>query len=157
MDLAVCLAMIAAVVNLGVAALHVALARAPGWRIARLFAAIAATAGLYNLLSAVFSIGGLSDAVYFTASRTIYVVATIHGVLWVLYAWSDGSGSLPGLPKPVRTVVAFMVATAAVLAATGWLLEPKVELVDIPWAGLRYHFPVPSTLGDVYGFLATGL
>src|SRR5271167_1593723 len=63
----VVVALTAATANLLMAALHFAIARAPGWRIARLFAGMAFTAGLYNILNAVYCIAGMSDTVYLAA------------------------------------------------------------------------------------------
>ena len=78
----VVIALTAGAVNLSMAALHFAIARAPGWRIARLFAGMALTAGLYNTLNAVYCIAGMPDAVYLAAGRLSYLVGTVHAVLW---------------------------------------------------------------------------
>src|SRR5260370_38905304 len=80
-------------------ALHVAIARVPGWRITRLFAAIAFTAAVYNAISIVFSTGGFSDAAYLAAGSLTYLVSTIHAVCWVLYAYAYRHGSLRRAPR----------------------------------------------------------
>src|SRR3974390_769077 len=100
------IALAAAAVNLSMAALQFAIARAPGWRIARLFAGMALTAGLYNIVNSVYCIAGMSDAVYLAAGRLSYLTGTVHAVLWLMYAYSDGNGSLRKAPRWVRWVAA---------------------------------------------------
>ena len=153
----VVIALTAATANLSMAALHFAIARAPGWRIARLFAGMALTAGLYNILNAVYCIAGMSDAVYLAAGRLSYLVGTVQAVLWLVYAYSDGNGSLRTAPRTVRWVAASAVAAGLVFAATGWLLQARVSPVRVAWAGVSYPYPLTTAAGDVYGFLVLAL
>ena len=147
------IALTAAGANLSMAALHFAVSRAPGWRIARLFAGMALTAGLYNLLDSVYCIAGMSDTVYLTVGRLSYLAGTVQAVLWLVYAYSDGNGSLRTAPRPVRWVAVSALAIGLVFAATGWLLQARVSLVRVAWAGVAYYYPLTTPAGDAYGLL----
>jgi two-component system cell cycle sensor histidine kinase/response regulator CckA len=151
------IALVAAAVNLSMAALHCAIARAPGWRIARVFAGMALTACIYDILNIVYCVAGLSDAVYLAAGRISYLVATVQGVLWLVYAYSDGASdgdrSLHSLPKAVRWIAVSAVMAGLVLGATGWLFSAHVDEVPIAWAGITYYYPVTTALGDAYAVL----
>ncbi len=151
--LALQLRSMAAAANLPMGVLHCAIARAPGWRIARLYAGIALTAGLYSVLNVVYCIDGMSDAVYLAAGRLSYLVGTVEGVFWLVYAYSDCNGSLRAAPRPVRWIATSTVAAGVVFAATGWILQPRVSLVSVAWAGVTYHYPLTTAVGDVYGLL----
>ena len=157
LNLGVAIALTAAAANLSMAALHFAIARAPGWRIARLFAGIALTAGLYNSLNVVYSVSGMSDSVYLATGRLSYLVGTAQSVLWLLYAYSDGNGSLRTAPRWVRRVAASACAAGLVFAATGSLLRAQVSPVSVAWAGVTYSYPETTFAGDVYGFLSLAL
>ena len=123
----VLIALVAAAVNLSMAVLHFAISRAPGWRIARVFAGMALTACIYDILNTVYCVGGLSPAAYLTAGRLSYLFATVQGLLWLIYAYSDSSGSLRTAPKAIRWVAVSSLVVASVFAATGWLLTPHVD------------------------------
>ncbi len=138
-------------------ALHVAIARVPGWRITRLFAAIAFTAAAYNAISIIFSTSGFSDAAYLAAGSLTYLVATAHAVCWVLYAYADKHGSFRRAPRFITRLAVAAVLAGAVVSASGWLFYPRVGLVQIYRAGITYHFPLTTLLGDAYGFALTAL
>jgi len=133
-------------------AMHVAIARVPGWRITRLFAAIAFTAAGYNAISIIFSTGGFPDDTYLAAGNLIYLVATIHAVCWILYAYADKNGSLVQAPKYIVRLSAGAILAAIGVTASGRLFYRRVGLVEIYRAGITYHFPLTTLLGDVYGF-----
>jgi PAS domain S-box-containing protein len=151
------IALTAAAGNVSMGVLHVAISRAPGWRNARLFAAIAFTAAAYNVFSLLLCLNGLSDAVYIAAANLSYLVATLHAVCWILYAYADPDGSMGGVPRQIVWLAASAVALCAALAGTGSLLYPQVSLVTVGMANISYHYQGTTPLGDVYGLLATGL
>ena len=134
-NLAAACALTAASANLPMAGLHIAIARAPGWRVARLFAGIALTAGLYSLVNTVYAIQGLPDAAYLAAGRLSYLIGTVHALFWLVYAYSDSNGSLRTAPRWVRWVAASVVAASLFFAATGWQLTARVSTFRIAWAG----------------------
>lgn len=138
-------------------AMHVAIARVPGWRITRLFAAIAFTAAGYNAISIIFSTGGFPDKVYLAAGDLIYLVGTIHAVCWILYAYSDKNGSLEQAPKFIMRLAIAALLAGVVVTSSGRLFYPRVGLVEIYRAGVTYHFPLTTLLGDAYGFALAAL
>ena len=101
--------------------LHVAISRAPGWRIARLAAAIALTAAAYNIVSLALSLDGLSEPAYIAAGNLTYLIVTVHAVCWILYAYADKDGSLARAPRQILWLAVSAVAVCAVLAAPGSL------------------------------------
>src|SRR5678810_657627 len=137
--------------------LHVAISHAPGWRIARLFAAIAFTAAVYNIFSLLLCLNGLSDAVYMASANLSYLIATLHGVCWILYAYADQEGSMRSVPRPILWLAVSVVALCVVLSGTGSLLYPQVSLVTVHLANISYHYQGTTPIGDVYALLATGL
>jgi PAS domain S-box-containing protein len=156
-NLGVALPLSAAATNLLVGALYFAIARAPGWRIARLYGWIALAAGLYSTLNLIYPIGGLSDAVYLAAGRLSYFAGTVQCVIWLVYAYSDNSGSLRTAPGPVRWIALSTLAAGLFFAATGWLVTTPVSPVRIAWAGVTYHYPLATVAGDIYGFVVLAL
>ena len=153
----VVIALTAGTANLLMAAIHFAIARAPGWRIARLFAGMALTAGLYNILNAVYCIAGMSDAVYLAAGRLSYLVGTVQAVLWLVYAYSDGNGSLRKAPRSVRWVAASAGRGRPGFRCHRVALKASVSPISVAWAGVSYSYPLTTALGDVYGFLVLAL
>ncbi len=143
----------AATLNLGTAALFLALARAPGWRIARVLSFIALTAGLYNAAGAVFSIDALSAATYANAAKACYLVATLHCCAWIVYAYAGGGLNLRELPRSLCWLIGIYMASGCFLTVTGMHLQPRISLVRIAWANVTYHYPLPTPLGDAYGAL----
>jgi two-component system cell cycle sensor histidine kinase/response regulator CckA len=136
-------------------ALHVAIARAPGWRIARLFAAIAFTAAAYNVLSVIFCTGNLPDAAYLAAAKLTYLIVTVHAACWILYAYADKHGSLDAAPGYLTWLAVSAVILGATVTGTGWLFKPRVEIRYILPGNVTYHYPVITGWGDIYcGFIA---
>jgi signal transduction histidine kinase/CheY-like chemotaxis protein len=153
MNVAATISLVAASVNLVTTALLVAISRAPRWRIARVFAFIALTAGLYNVCGLTFCLEGLDHTAYLVAGRVAYLVATLHCVGWVVFAHTGRDGAFQPVSAPVRGLILLVLAVGAVFAATGLHLQSLVSVVEIPWAGVRYHYPLTTPLGDLLGFL----
>jgi PAS domain S-box-containing protein len=140
---------VAASINLWVAALHLSMSLAPGWKRTRLFAGIASTAGLYNVLGVFFS-SHYSDGVYLVAGLLTYFVATLHCVAWLWYAYSP-DGSLRGLPASVRRISIAAVGVGVLFLVTGVGLKVPPSTVTVAWAGIDYHYPQVTPIGEVYG------
>ncbi len=138
-------------------ALHVAIARAPGWRIARFPAAIALTAAGYNLVSLAFCLDGFSDTTYLAAGNLTFLILTVHSACWILYAYAGTDGSLARTPKQIFWLAGSAVAFCALLAGTGQLFYPGVGRVTIGLTNLRYHLPVTTPAGYASGVLVIAL
>jgi len=149
------MALSAAAVNFSMTVLQVAVARVPGWRIARLFAAIAFTAGMYNVLSALLCVSGFSAAEYAWFGRLIYLVVSVNAPLWLIYAYGDREGSVRAAPSAVRWLIGLTPCAGLFFAVTGGLLQARVAMVDLRWAHVRYFYPITTRLGDLFsGLLA---
>jgi PAS domain S-box-containing protein len=156
MNLGVAIPIFAATVNLSMAAIHLTIGRAPGWRIARLLGSIALIAGLYNAVSIIYGIDGLRDSVYIAAARLSYALGTLLSASWVVYAYAGPDGSLHA-PKIVRWGVASIAVVGVIFAATGMEVQRAVDVVEIPWARVRYHYPLTTEAGNLFGLMLPGL
>jgi PAS domain S-box-containing protein len=150
MSLATCVASAAAMFNFCSFALYLAVRRTtPGWRSIPLLAFLAFTAGLYGCVDMVFNVDGLPAPAYREAARLSYLIANLHCLGWVFYAFSD-LGEVRW--RPSRGVVALAAASlgsAAFFALTGAHL--RAEIAEVSVTGDRYHFPVTTLAGDTYG------
>jgi signal transduction histidine kinase/CheY-like chemotaxis protein len=148
---AVLIPICAAVFNFTSGIVLVAISRAPGWRMARASAAIALTAGLYCVTAIPYGFDGLDQATYLATARATYVVAVFHTVAWVVFAFGGREASRRALTRPIRWMVGGLLAVTGVFAATGAHLRHEVTTVDVAWAGVRYHYPVATLAGDIFG------
>ena len=96
MNLAVLIPSCAAVFNLTSGIVLVSISRAPGWRMARASAAIALTAGLYCVTAIPYGFDGLDEAMYLATARATYVVAVLHTVAWIVFAFGGAEASRAG-------------------------------------------------------------
>ncbi len=156
MNPAAAVAIVATTLNLGASAMLAFIATAPGWKATRAFAAIAFTSGLYSVTDIVFSLGGLPDDVYLAVARLTYALAHISSLLWILPTLGGSEASWRRVPRAARRWVMASLAVAAVMAVGGWHLQPVVTEVSVPWAGVQYHMPVTTPVGDIYGVLVLG-
>ena len=131
----------AATANLVTAAIHAAISRAPGWKIARVISIIAFTGGLYNVLSALTSLNAMSSSGVLLAGRLMHVTATLHCVGWVVYAFGGPEGSIRGMPRSVRYAIGVVLAIGGVLAITNSVLEPQITVVDFESATVTTCIP----------------
>lgn len=151
MDPATTIAIVSATLNLSAAGVLVAVSMAPGWRPTRTFAAIALTAGLYNVTGIVFATGGLAGSTYLATGRLSYLLGHVHGLLWLLVAFGGPDASWHSTPRAVRLFSMASAALALVVAATGIHLMTIVDSIAVPWAGVEYHLPVTTVFGEAYG------
>jgi two-component system, cell cycle sensor histidine kinase and response regulator CckA len=155
-NLAVATCLIAASLNIGVGLLHLALARAPGWRFARLISAITVTAGAYSICGMVLCNPGLTDSVYLVFSRLAYLFATLHCAGWLLYAYLPAEDPGPPLPLWVRRVATVAIAAAPFAVLPHLVTRSEVAVVAAPINDVVYRYAVATPFGSVYvcGLLA---
>jgi PAS domain S-box-containing protein len=151
------IALFAAAGNLTMGTLHIALARAPGWRIARLFAAIAFTAAAYNLLDVILSTTGFTANASFAAENLTYLVATVNAVFWILYAHADKHGSLHAAPRYVNWLAISAVVIGAAMTSIGWVVEPSSDSIPFPAGGVPQRLSAATSWSDAYWLFITGL
>jgi signal transduction histidine kinase/ActR/RegA family two-component response regulator len=151
-DPAALIAIVAATLNLGAAGVLAAVSTAAGWRGTRTFAAIALTAGLYNVTGAVFCSDGLATGTYLLTGRLSYLIAHLQAVLWLVVAYGGPNAQWRLMPRAVRRFAVGSAVFALLVAVTGVHLTDAVDTVAVPWAGVQYHLPVTTVFGDAYGF-----
>ncbi|MBI5171052.1 MAG: response regulator [Candidatus Eisenbacteria bacterium] len=153
MPVATAIALITATFNLAMAVGHLAISRAPGWRIARTFSLIASTAALYSVGNIVFTLHDLPLDVYLAGLRGQYVWASLHVVAWLPYAYGLDTPSLKRLPALPRWYAYVLLTLTAVFAVTGWHIRGPLHHLTIEWASATYHYVSNTPLGDAYSAL----
>lgn len=147
-----------ATTNLVTAAIHAAISRAPGWKIARVISLMGFTAGLYNCFAFALSVDGFSDATYISMALCAHAAATVHCALWLVYAYGGPEGSVRAVPRSIRLVIVSVLAIGGVLATTNSLFEPTPHAVNFDWfGGAHYHAPVLTTTGSLATLMLAGL
>jgi signal transduction histidine kinase/ActR/RegA family two-component response regulator len=152
-NLAVLIPLCAATINLTSGIILAAISRAPGWRVLKTSAAIAFTAGAYCLTAVVFGVHGLDASGYVTVARATYVCGYLHAIAWLVFAFGGAEASPRQVPRPVRWLIGALLAIITVFTVTGAHLQPRIEIVDVAWAGMKYHYPVATPTGSVVGLL----
>jgi signal transduction histidine kinase/ActR/RegA family two-component response regulator len=156
-NLAVLIPFWAATITLTSGIVHVAFWRAPGWRVARASAAITLSAALYCSSAVPFGVDGLPVGVYLAVARLTYVAAFLHAIAWIVFAFGGPDGLVSAMPAFIRRLCAALLVVVAVVTATGVHLRHEVTTVDVAWAGVRYHYPVATPLGDGFGLIFPAL
>lgn len=157
MNAALVLSVCVAVLQVGIGVLLLAVARAPGWQSARVFAVIALSAAVYSASNVTSTYFPLPDAVRLMGSQLSFVAAAIFVTGWLVNAFGDGTGSLRSLPRWARGLALLTLAFGVLAVISPWLFVPGgFTDVEVPWAHVRYRFATPSRLGELatYTFLA---
>lgn len=150
MSPAAAIALVAATLNLSVAVVLLVIAGAPGWRPARAFSAIAATAGLFSVASYVLWLDGLPGGSYLWLTRALFLLAHLNSLVWMPHAFGGPDASWRGMPRPLRFYSLLSAAGAVVLALSGQHLRPEILTVDVGWAGVHHHFAKTTVVGSLY-------
>lgn len=158
MPVATALALVTATLSLSAALGHIAISRAPGWRVARVFATIALTAAMYSTGNVIFTLHDLPIEVYEWALRGQYVWASLHFLAWLPFAYGAEHPSLRGLPLAPRLWGWTCLVLTAVLTVTGWHITGPLHHLRIEWANVTYHYLSSTPVGDAYAvFLLVGM
>ncbi|MBP8137441.1 MAG: response regulator [Candidatus Eisenbacteria bacterium] len=158
MQVATAIALFTATFNLAMAVGHMAISRAPGWRIARTFSFVACTAALYSCGNIIFTLHDLPLELYEAALRGQYVWASLHFVAWLPYAYGLETLDLRQLPRLPRFYAYGLLVVTVLFAVTGWHIQGPLHHLTIDWAQVTYHYVSNTWLGDAYsGVLALGL
>lgn len=151
MSPAAAIALVAATLNLSAAVVLLVIAGAPGWRPARTFSAIAATAGLFSAVSYVLWLDGLPTETYLRVTCALFLLWHFNSLAWMPHAFGGPDASWRGMPGPLRLYSVLSAAAALLLVATGPHLNPEVLTVEVGWAGVHHHYATPTALGTLYG------
>ncbi len=150
MPVATVLALFTATLSLAMAIGHFAISRAPGWRVARSFAYMAATASMYSFGNVVFTLHDLPTEVYALALRLQFLIASLHLVAWLPFAYALDGPDLKQLPRFPRLFAHTMMVLAVLFALTGWHIRGPLHHLTIEWANVTYHYVSTTALGDAY-------
>jgi len=153
MNAAVLLSACVAVLQLGMAVLLIAVARAPGWRQARVFAVVAISAAGYSLGNIGASWYPMSDVLRRALAAMSYVAAGIFVAGWLVYAFGGQDGRLRAMPRWARALAGGALAGAAISATTLQLSPASWVDITVDWANLHYRFPAPNALGTAITYL----
>lgn len=143
-----------AVLLSGLGVLLLAVARAPGWHNARVFAVITLSAALYSVGNITASWHPLSDEMRAVGMRTSYFAASVFVAGWLLRAYGNRAQSLLMVPPWVRAwaIALLTLGLVAVVYPAAYLDGSFTELT-VEWAGARYRFATVKPLGSVVAFL----
>ena len=100
-----------------------------------------------------FCISGLDTPVYYYTARLTYLAAHLNTLAWLLLAFGGPEASWAAVPRAVRWSSGASLGLGLALAASGLHLQPRVDVIEVSWAGVAYHYPVTTGLGDWYGIL----
>jgi len=150
MNAALVLSACVAVLQVGIGVLLLSVARAPGWRSARLFAVIALSAAGYSAANLTSTYFPLSDALRLLGGQFSFLMAAIFVTAWLVNTLGDESGSLRSLPRWGAALALASLSVGVLAVATRWLFVPGgFTEIDVPWAHVRYRFATPSAMGEV--------
>lgn len=148
MNLAVLLSACVAVLQLGMGVLLLAVSRAPGWRQARVFAAIAMSAAMYSVGNIGASYDPMSDQWRRLLAVMSYVMAGVFVAAWLTYAYGGRDGRVRAMPRWARALMIATLASAAFCATGLQLRSGTFTDIVVEWAGLHYRFPTPNAAGQ---------
>lgn len=148
MDLVLGLALFTFALQTGAVVTAFAIARAPGWRRARILGALALTAGMYSLVDFLGALVPRTSATSALNTSINLVVAAAHISTWLWYCFGDDQGSWRTLPRWVRAVAIGNVAFAGLVAISGQAVQPgALNVVDVPWLGVSFTNTPLSSVG----------
>lgn len=145
------LSIVAATLGLGFALVFLLLARAPGWRRARLYALLAFTAGCYSTVDTPFALPGTSMRLLELLYGLNYFLGSANCAVWILLAFSRSDDPWWRLSRTGLVAIGFTLTLGLVALVPGTTVGTGTLVVDLPWAATRYAAPQPSTFAQVVG------
>ncbi len=150
MNAATLLTLTACALEVVMGSLALAFASAEGWRHFRAFAVIAFSAAVYSLGNSVFASADPPVLLVVLAGRVNLAVACVHCAAWIIYVRLQ-YGELVR-PREYRAVT--VLAAIAILGVLpGLCMSAPVASQSVEWAGITYHVPTPTWLGEVFMFV----
>ncbi|MDH5235556.1 MAG: ATP-binding protein [Gemmatimonadota bacterium] len=148
MDIVLGLSLFTLSLQTGAAVTAFAIARAPGWRRARILGALALTAGAYSLMDLALGLVTRTPTTSGLNTSINLVVAAAHVSAWVWYSFADERGSWRTLPRWVRRLAIGNIALAALVALSGRAVEwGTLNTVSVPWLGVTFGSAPLATPG----------
>ncbi len=135
-------------IQLGLGALLLGIARAPWWRVARVFALLsfsAAAFSLGNILTLGDPAGGVVRDI---GSRLKYCAAGLHVCGWLVYAYAGSQPRWLEISSRIRALIVSVAIVGIVCLLTGWHADrTQWSWVDVPWAHVTYRIAGSTTFG----------
>jgi signal transduction histidine kinase/CheY-like chemotaxis protein len=147
-NLATLISLGAAFLQLGAGLVFLAIAGAPGWAKARLFAMLALTAGLYSAVDVAFSLHSVSTQTILLLGPINFFLATLHSSTWVVYAFAEPERPWQTLRHRYRVVVALTLLWGAMALLPHTVIRTSIRTVEVAWLGVTYRQPETSPFGD---------
>ena len=120
-----------------------AIAQAPGWRRARIVAALAGTAGLYSLFDLLGNLFTRTEVALAWVTSANLSVAAAHVALWIWFSFSDGEGRWESVPQRLRWFATGHVVAAVAISLSRHAIDAsRMDMVAVRW--LRVEFVQPS-------------
>jgi len=145
------ISLVSAILQLAFAVTFLVLARAPGWRRARVYALLAFAAGSYSAVDIAFTVGDLDVETLQRFSALNYLLAGVNCALWLGFAYSHPHQRWRELPRWVRALMAVTVGLGAIGQIPGLLDTDQIRIVDLPSIGTRYQQSTVTGFASVVG------
>lgn len=154
MTIPVLLSACVAVLLLGLGVLLLAVARAPGWHNARVFAVIALSAACYSVGNITAAWYPLSDELRLAGMRVSFLSASVFAAGWLLRAFGERSRSMFAVPSWVKGwAIAMVVSGVIAIVYPRPYVDGTFTDLTVEWAHARYRFATLTPLGSVVAFL----
>jgi signal transduction histidine kinase/ActR/RegA family two-component response regulator len=145
MNTATALSLIACAVETLMGVMALAFAGAPGWRYFKIFALVAFTAAAYSLGDTWFTSSPGSVALIPWVARANISVGYLHCAAWIAYARVQYGYALR---RRERAAIAGLGLLALLALIPSVFLTDEVVAQNVSWAGVTYHVPRPTELGN---------
>ena len=150
MNIVLGLALFTLALQAGAVVTAFAIARAPGWRRARILGVLALTAGLYSLVDLFAALAERSAPTSAINTSVNLTVAAAHVSTWLWYSFGNERGSWRALPAWVRRLALGNFALAGLIAVTGRAVRwGDLHEVNLPSLGVSFVGVPLSTLGSL--------
>ena len=121
--------------QLGLGALLVGVARAPGRRAAGVFALLSFSAAAFSLGNVLTILDPMGGDVRDLGSRLKYCAAGLHVCGWLTYAHGSSEARWRHLPEAVRWLIVLSAVAGGTCLLTGWhAVRGQLSWVEVPWA-----------------------
>ncbi len=141
----------AAVLQLAFAATFLVLARAPGWRHARVYALLAFSAACYSMVDIVFTVPGFEAETLRRLTALNYLFGAINCALWLAFAFAHPEQRWHAVPRWIRAVMAVTLALGVISQVPGVLHRDGVIVFELPSIGTTYTQAVATPIAGLIG------
>ncbi|MEO7967065.1 MAG: HAMP domain-containing sensor histidine kinase [Gemmatimonadaceae bacterium] len=154
MNAALMLSTSAFALQLGLGVLLLGVARAPRWRVARLFAILSFSAALFSLGNILTLSDPTAGVLRDMGSRLKYFAAGLHVCGWLIYTHAGTEPTWPDLSPNIRSLIVTVATLGVMCLLTGWHSDrTQWSWVDVPWAHVRYRLAGSTLFGEITSYV----